>query len=190
MIKDLKQLKRKINELFGDISLTCYVCKDCCKSYAWTLKEEFRDLLKENVELIRINDQITCVNSFGKDIKSKKEKLKEIPTCKYYHNYKCEINSKKPLFCVLYPIMVGFEKGEIVFSFDTDCMYIKENKDLNGLSEKAKKIIKETDLSLMKSITDQLKRVYNLTEPCKEYHFKEFYRITKNKEDILQAQAV
>lgn len=177
MIHDLKELRTRLNNLFKEIESSCAICKDCCNSYAWTIKEENADLMKNKVSLIKINDEITCINSFGSDISENKEKIKVVPTCKYYRNHKCEINNQKPLFCIFYPIMMSFKGDETTFSFDKDCKHIKEKKDLNRLTKKAEKVIKSIEPQLLRTITSQLKKVYDITEPCKEYNFEEIARI-------------
>lgn len=180
MIKNLRELRTELNNLFKEIEPTCEICKDCCNSYAWTIKEENADLIKNKVSLIQINNKITCINSFDGDITEKKEKIKVVPTCKYYHNYKCKINNKKPLFCVFYPIMMSFKGDETTFSFDKDCKHIKETKDISQLTKKAEKVIKNVEPALLKTITSQLRKVYGITEPCKEYNFKEIVRVKIN----------
>ena len=128
-INNKKELKIELDKLFKGISKDC---KDCtyidCRGYVWLHPSEIKEIADKNVNLIKINNEITFIDSFIRE-KGKINPGIFQPKCKLRSSCgECSIQDIKPLVCMLYPLNLRKINNEIYLVLNEDCLFVDNLK--------------------------------------------------------------
>jgi len=180
-IKNKKELRKGLNNLFKGISIYCKNCKYIdCRGYIWLHPKEVKEISKR-VDTIKINDEITFIDSF---IREKGKINTEIPQpkCKLKNNCeKCSIQNIKPLVCMLYPLNLRKIDNKIYLVLNEDCLFVdnlKKEKKLNEFKKRTILLWNKLDKKFLKEFLDIFNKVELISCYPNDYH-KEIIKILK-----------
>ncbi len=173
--------KIKSKDLFPGIGKICKGCKTCCRTYGWLTEEESKRFNEEGISLVKINNKITCIDSFDKNIDGKRI-LEKIPRCKFYNKERCKIHKKKPLDCQLFPLKTKFKEGKVIIGLSKGCKYVSllDDLEINILCERILEYINQNIDKELKIYLDLMKEVNNISLP-KNFWMKEIAQLSNNE---------
>jgi Fe-S-cluster containining protein len=166
---DYEQTVSELRKIYDGIEKYCQNCDECCFTYGWIIKSEEK-LYKHMCNLVEINEEITCFDSFKKDSKGSRI-LEVIPRCLFYQNNSCSIHASKPLDCLLYPVKILYSEEEDTFSLvlSMDCSYIRNlsDREITELKNKIKKFFTEIPINVIKEYMQVVKSWSSISKPKK-----------------------
>jgi len=189
MNKDFKKTYKLLNQIFPDIDNFCKNCKTCCKTYGWLLKEEANEFLKKEYPVVKINNNLYCIDSFKRN-QNLKIILDKIPRCVYYKNKRCLIYKKRPIDCRLYPIKVKFNKNKIFIGLSLGCKYISciSKKEKEKIYQNIINLFEKSPKSIINKYLNLMSYVNSISQP-KKFWMKKLIEIKKNG-DCWQIQKI
>jgi Fe-S-cluster containining protein len=141
----IEKAYKSFSNLFKNIGKVCNRCDTCCRTYGWLLKNEAKKLSKMGYPVVKINNKISCIDSFKRN-KNRRIVFEKIPVCRFYKYKRCEIQKNKPLDCRLYPLKLIFEDDKPIWVISLGCKYI------SSLNEhQMEDLVKKTKIKLEKT---------------------------------------
>jgi len=164
----------KLNTIYKGIEEYCKNCNKCCFTYGWILSSE-RKMYEKITDLITINNEVECFDSFHRDEKGQIV-LEKIPRCKFYRNRQCTIHKLKPFDCFLYPVKILYNANKKVFDIviSLDCPFIKslDKKEMKILINKFLHHFEELPKELREEYLDIVEKWAKITRPKSFDHIK------------------
>jgi Fe-S-cluster containining protein len=179
MKKELKKTYKLTNQIFSNINHFCKDCNTCCKTYGWLLKEEADEFSKKGYPVVKINNNLYCIDSFARN-KNAKLILDKIPRCVYYKNRRCLIHQERPLDCRLYPIKIRFNQNKIFIGLSLGCKYVfsLSKKEKNKIYQNIINFFEKSPKSVINEYLDLIYQINSISQP-KQFWMKKIIEIKK-----------
>lgn len=194
-ITTLKQLYSNLDLLFKDIFRYCENCREeDCKGYIWLLPEEIKRFINRRIPIVEINKTVHFLDSFVR--RNKKIDVEFIkPSCVYRNeDRRCALYSLRPLVCRFYPLDLMMLGDEIWLIIHTDCLFFQKldkSGKLNNFLVQVKGIFYNCSKLLLKYLSIEYKKVYNILKYPSDYRHDDYIQIIKlNNKNMSKCKAV
>jgi Fe-S-cluster containining protein len=172
-IKNKRELREALNELFEGISKDCRNCKYIdCRGYVWLHPCETKEICTKT-DTITINDNIVFVDSFIRE-NGQIDPGKLQPACRLRDACgKCLIQDIKPVVCMLYPLNLRNVDGEIWLVLNEDCLFVdnlKKKKRLEKFKEDIRQLWDRLDRRFLRDLVDTFNKYESISLYPPDYH--------------------
>lgn len=169
----LKNLYKRLDELFPDICSYCIQCEyEDCIGYVWLLSEEIEELYKKGVQIVEINREISFLDSFCKKNGRIDVDVVKPPCSLRDSNGKCSIYPLRPLVCRLYPLDLKNINGDVLIVIHMKCLFVDrlaKNENVEEFVHQCINTLKEIDKELLEKIEETFRAVESISAHFEEY---------------------
>lgn len=175
----LEKTYKLAQNIFPGIGKVCAGCNTCCWTYGWLLSDEEKAFRKKGFPTAKINDCLSCIDSFNKNAGGKRV-INKIPKCRFYWKRRCLIQKDKPLDCRLYPVKTKHHEDGSYIGLSLGCKYV------SSLSENKLKAVCDNIVNFFGKIPKEIADEYfnlmydvYLTSKPKRYWMKKIMEVKK-----------